>query len=100
MYLSTYRFAGDPTTLAAAYDCLQAIFTPDSFDLRACVLRPDGIVVVDACPTRADFESFSASRDFHAALDAVGLPRPRIEPLGDVHDLRVGAVVGRSGGVT
>jgi hypothetical protein len=90
MYLAIYRFPGDAVVLAAAYDRLQDSFPHGPWGLRGCVVQDDGIVVVDACPTQAAFESFATSPQFHAALASVGLPRPQIEPLGEVHDLRVG----------
>lgn len=91
MYLSTYRFSGDPAALVTAYDRLQAGFEPGSWDLRACIRQDGGIVVVDACPNRAEFEAFSVSPQFRAALAAAGLPQPRVEPIGEVHDLCVGS---------
>lgn len=65
--------------------------TPDVL-LNLCVARADGITVIDACPTRADFESFTASDDFASNLKAFGLPIPRIETLGDVSGLYGAAV--------
>jgi len=49
------------------------------------VVTENGISVYDACPSREVFEEFS--RDFPAAVVAVGLPAPRIVPLGDVHNV-------------
>ena len=40
--------------------------------------------MLDACPSRAVFEAFSASPGFRTALAEAGLASPRIEPLGDV----------------
>ena len=90
MYLSSYRFSGDPDALAAAYDRLQTAFPAGTWGLRACIRDAEGILVLDACPTREVAEAFGESADFSAALASVGLPRPRIERLGEVHDLLVG----------
>jgi hypothetical protein len=36
---------------------------------------------------------FVGNEQFHATLEAAGLPLPRVEPLGEVHTARVGQVV-------
>ncbi len=75
MHLTSYHFDGDPETLQIGYaKMLSAI--PDVL-LNLCVPRLDGITVIDACPTRADFESFTASDNFASNLIAFGLPIPR-----------------------
>jgi hypothetical protein len=92
MFLSAYHFDGDPATLVTAYDVMRRGFPPETFELHACVVSGAGITVYDACPTREIFESFSTGPEFRGALAAAGLPAPRVEPLGEVHD----AVAGRS----
>lgn len=82
MYLSAYHFDGDPTTLTAAHDRLVA--TLPSLDLHLCVITQRGIVVLDACPSHEQFDAFSRSPEFRAALATAGLPFPGIEPLGDI----------------
>jgi hypothetical protein len=47
-----------------------------------------GITVHDACPSRADFDGFTSGEEFRAALSRAGLPFPRIEPVGEIHDAR------------
>lgn len=89
MFLSAYHFDGDPAELAKAHDRLAERFPPGALALHLCVLGEHGIVVYDACPSRADFVAFSQSAEFLGAVDAAGLPRPRVEPLGDLHDVRV-----------
>ncbi|WP_445189264.1 hypothetical protein ACTXG6_19750 [Pseudonocardia sp. Cha107L01] len=92
MFLSAYHFDGHPTALLPAYDLLRQGFPPDTFELHACVVTGVGITVYDACPTREVFEGFSIGPEFLGSLAAAGLPRPRIEPLGEVHH----AVAGKS----
>jgi hypothetical protein len=84
-FLALYHFDGDPETLALAHDRMLALVPPGELGVHLCVRHPAGITVVDSCPTRQDFESFSTGplRDL---LDAVGLAAPRIEPLGEVHE--------------
>lgn len=64
MCLSAYHYDGDAAPLLAAYDRLRAQFPSDAFLLHVCV----------------------ATR--RRTADA-GLPQPRIEPLGAVHDVVV-----------
>jgi hypothetical protein len=89
VFLSAYHFGGDPVALAAAHDRLYQRFPPESLDLHVCVLEADGITVFDACPSAEAFASFSQRAEFRQALTDAGLPQPRLEPLGEVHDVRV-----------
>lgn len=85
MFLSAYHFDGDPAELVEAHDRLTKQFPPEALQLHLCVLVDRGIVVYDACPSRADADAFSTSAEFLASIDEAGLPRPRIEPLGELH---------------
>jgi hypothetical protein len=89
VFLSAHHFDGDPETLAAAHDRLYQRFPAESLDLHVCVLVEDGITVFDACQSREIFTAFSQSAGFRQALAEAGLPQPRLEPLGEVHDARV-----------
>ncbi len=93
MFLGAYHFAGHPDELVAAHDRLTAQFPPGAFDLHVCVARDDGIVVLDACPSREVFTDFAQSPEFLSAVAAAGLPTPRVEPLGDVHSAELKAPV-------
>ena len=89
MFLSAYHFDGDPVALAAEHDRLYKRFPPESLDLHVCVLHEGGITVFDACPSAEAFASFSQSAEFRQALANAGLPPPQLEPLGEVHDVRM-----------
>lgn len=89
MFLGAYHFEGDPAVLLAAYRRLMAGFPPQTSDLHVCVERGDGITVYDACPTQTVFNAFSSSPEFGAALQAAGLPAPKIEQLGEVRMARL-----------
>jgi hypothetical protein len=93
MFLSAYHFDGDPAVLVPAHERLVAGFPPDAIDLHICVVRDGGITAFDACPSRAVQEEFSTSPGFRAAVAAAGLPRPRVEPIGDVHTVHVSQAV-------
>jgi hypothetical protein len=84
VFLGGYRFAGDPSVLAAAYDRLLATYPVDQILLHVCVVGDDGIVVYDACPSREVFDAFSQSPEFAATVKAAGLPAPTVVPLGHV----------------
>jgi hypothetical protein len=62
MHVSIWRFRGDPDELARRYDAILAEIPPQVMVLHACLRAPDGLVMVDSCPTRADFESFAQGR--------------------------------------
>ena len=85
MFLGAYHFDGDPADLLAGHERLLDLIPPSALDLHLCVERDGGITVFDACPSRDVFNTFSTGPDFTAALQAAGLPTPRIEQLGDVH---------------
>jgi hypothetical protein len=91
-YLGCYHFTADPAELLAAYDRLRASYPDSGLDLHVCVVRADGITVMDTCPDRATFVEFSSSPDFAAALAGVGLPAPAVEPLGEVYAAVSGGV--------
>jgi hypothetical protein len=86
MFLSAYRFTGDPAELVPAYDRMMQGFDAATLDLHVCSVGPTGIVVLDACPSEAVHESFSVSPEFQGAYRQAGLPEPTIEKLGDVHE--------------
>jgi hypothetical protein len=84
MFLSAYRFQGDPPTLLAAHRRLLETIPGDNLHLHACVTQADGVTMFDACPSRAVFEKFSAGDEFRQMLAAAGLPFPQITPLGEL----------------
>jgi len=85
MFLGAYHFDGDPAALLPAYDRLKVQYPPEALDLHVCVVHEGGLTVLDACPSRSEFEDFSSGPDFAAALASAGLPTPKVAPLGDVH---------------
>jgi len=88
VYLAAYHFDGAAEDLLPAYDKLFAAFPPDRILLHTCVVRDGGITVFDSCPDEATFTAFSGDPGFAAAIAGAGLPRARIEPLGEVHAVR------------
>jgi hypothetical protein len=85
MFLGSYTFGGDIDELVAGYERLLEAFPPDGLDLHVCITRPDGLQVLDACPSREVWRSFATSPEFHAAVKAAGLPEPVTVEIGEVH---------------
>ena len=77
MHASIAHFGGDPDELTRRYDAMLAEIPARNMRLHLCLRAPDGLVVVDTCPTREDFEAFSSSEAFRALRTRHGLPDPR-----------------------
>jgi hypothetical protein len=89
VFLGAYHFDGEPDELLAAYGRLMRSVPAGATDLHVCVERVDGITVFDACPSHETFAAFSTGPDFRIAVEAAGLPAPRVEALGDVRAARL-----------
>jgi hypothetical protein len=89
MHVATYTFTGNPTDLASRYDALMAEFPPDEIILNVCAVGETSLTIIDTCPDRETFESFSTGPDFAAALQRHGLPTPTVLSLGDLHASKV-----------
>jgi hypothetical protein len=76
MHASIWKFTGDPDELAPRYDALVAEMPTAEFIAHLCLLAPDGLLIVDTCPTQEAFEAFAASDEFHSAVRRHGLPEP------------------------
>lgn len=94
MYLTAYHFRGDREPLLAASDRLLAAYPPSSLPIVLCVVRSDGVTILDACPSEEVAAAFSSSSEFAASLSAVGLPEPVVEHLGDIHRIVVDEIAG------
>ena len=85
MILSTYTFDGDPETLLDCHRQMMAFFPPEALDLHLAVATATGLTVFDSCPDLPTHEAFVVSPEFLGTLVRVGLPKPRIEIVGEVH---------------
>ncbi len=83
MHASIWRFRGDPADLLRRYDAMVAEIPASVMRAHLCLRAPDGMVIVDTCPTREDFESFSRGV-FVDLRRRHGLPDPE-----EVEDLPV-----------
>jgi hypothetical protein len=80
MHASIWRFRGDPDQLVAAYDAMAAEIPPANMRLHLCLRAPDGIVIVDTCPTKDAFDAFFANDAVRVLRERHGLPEPeRVE---------------------
>jgi hypothetical protein len=80
MHASIWRFRGDPDQLLRSYDAMLAEIPAGNMRLHLCLRAPDGIVVVDTCPTKEAFAAFIANDAVRALRERHGLPEPeRIE---------------------
>jgi hypothetical protein len=75
MHASIWRFRGDPEDLLRRYDAMVAEVPSENMRLHLCLRAPDGIVIVDTCPSREAFEAFSNGA-FRALCERHGLPGP------------------------
>ena len=79
MHASVWRFTGDTDDLLRRYDAMIAEIPAANMRLHLCMLAPEGIVLVDTCPSEEAFQAFS-SAPFPALRAKHGLPDPeRIE---------------------
>ena len=87
MFLSAYRFQGEPAVLQAGHARMLELIPSNNLQLHASVPHAGGLDVYDTCPSREVAESFASSAGFADVLARSGLPRPRIEPLGEIGSL-------------
>ena len=59
MYASIWRFTGDPDELVRSYDAMLADIPSASMRLHLCLRTPNGIVILDTCPSHEAFEQFA-----------------------------------------
>ena len=79
MHASLWWFRGDPDELFRGYEAILADSPPAVFRFHLCLRRPDGIVIVDTCPSKEAFEAFTRGT-FNELRRRHGLPEPeRIE---------------------
>jgi hypothetical protein len=76
MHASIWKFNGDPDDLSARYDAMVAEIPQSNMQLHLCLRTPDGIVMVDTCPSREAFAAFAQGEAFRALRIRHGLPEP------------------------
>ena len=83
MNLNQYDVKGDPARLLAVWERTVAELGKEELVLNVVTERPDGITILDACPTEADFQGWIDGDDWR---------RIKAELGGDVVVTRLGEV--------
>ena len=77
MHASIWKFAGDPDELLRRYDAMLEEIPRARMRLHICLRAPDGLLLVDTCPTKEAFEAFARDDDFRTLRERHGFPEPR-----------------------
>jgi hypothetical protein len=72
MNLNEYTVQGDPSRLLAVWDRTVAEAGKESFFLSIVTERPDGITILDVCPTEADFQGWINGDDWRRIKAELG----------------------------
>jgi hypothetical protein len=84
MHASILKFSGDPDDLLRRYDAMLAEASPTAMRLHLCMRVPDGILLVDTCPTREAAEAF-VTGPFRDLCARHGMPEPEQPEQFPVH---------------
>jgi hypothetical protein len=76
MHCSLWMFRGNPEQLAAGYEALLEAIPSSNMRLHVAARLPDGLLMLDTCPSREDFEAFIGSEQVQELLAANGLGEP------------------------
>jgi hypothetical protein len=76
VHASIWKFSGDPDDLLARYDALMGEIGAGNLRLHICLRADDGMLMLDAAPSKAAFEAFAHGEGFRALLRRHGLPQP------------------------
>jgi hypothetical protein len=99
MHASFWTFKGDTDDLLDSYDGAVAQVPSEAMDLHVCLRTPDGILLVDTCPTEAQARALVEDQDFRRLLTGHGLPEPESVSVHRVHSAIVdGRSVANKGG--
>lgn len=76
MHCSLWTYHGDPDELVARYEAMIAEIPSEAMQLSVCLRTPQGIVIVDTCPSKEAFDEFVGSDGLRALQARHGLDRP------------------------
>src|SRR3954451_16880981 len=96
MHASIWRFAGDPDQLLRNYDSMLADIPTAIMRLHLCLRAPDGIVIVDTCPSPEAYDDFAAG-PFPTLRRRHGLPEPTAVEDHPVHRAYVNGIAADAG---
>ncbi|HUR13561.1 MAG TPA: hypothetical protein VM097_03605 [Mycobacteriales bacterium] len=83
MHLYQYAFRGDPQQLLTSWDQALAELGRENAILHVAAIHPDGLTVLDACPTEADFQGWITGDDWRRVKAELG-GDVVVTPLGEV----------------
>lgn len=76
MHASIWKFAGDPEELLRCYDAMVSDIPAENMRMHLCLRLPDGLLLLDTCPSKQVFDAFASSEEFRALRAAHALPDP------------------------
>jgi hypothetical protein len=76
MYASLWSFSGDPDDLLARYDAMLREIGAGNMRLHVCLRAPDGILLLDTCPSEEAFDALVHGPAFRDLRERHGLPEP------------------------
>ena len=76
VHASIWKFSGDPDVLLARYDAMLAELGAGNLRLHLCLRADDGILMLDAAPSKAAFEALADGDAFRELRERHGLPAP------------------------
>ena len=76
MHASLWKFGGDPDDLLARYDAMMSEIGVGNLRLHVCLRTDDGILMLDAAPSKEAFEAFATGDAFRELRERHGLPEP------------------------
>ena len=83
MNLYQYTFTGDPQQQLARWSEAIDGIGHDELFLHVVTVRPDGLTVLDTCPTEEDFQGWINGADWRRIKEALG-GQVVVTPLGEV----------------
>jgi hypothetical protein len=77
VHASLWRFRGNPDELLQSYVAMLDEIPAENMRLHLCLRAPDGIIVVDTCPSREIFDDFVVG-SMRKLSRRHGLPDPEV----------------------
>lgn len=76
MHASIWTFRGDPEELLRSYDAMLAEIPRANRRLHLCLRAREGMIFVDTCPTKENFEAFARGDTFRLLRAGPACPNP------------------------
>jgi hypothetical protein len=76
VHASIWKFTGDPDDLLARYDAMMAEAGAANLRLHVCLRAADGMLMLDASPSKEAFEALAHGDAFRELRERHGVPEP------------------------